>query len=168
MGDVKVDDSGGGENSKAVENSERVIIEKPLETKSKNSDPMNTDNGFFPRVRQYPSSDKGPFLVSIRTIDNRSLKSDKITKMIRQKIKTDVEIKQVNANKLNVLFPVEKINDLSIDDLLITLAREEANSLPKWEAINKEYRVYIPEERVEVMGVISWAVGQNLENLMRG
>jgi hypothetical protein len=166
MGDnEEVDDSGGGEN-------ENVVIQKNgngNEKKNDESEPIDVDDdNFSPRVRQYPKSDNGPFLVCIRTKNKNSLQSDKITKSIRQKYKTDVEIKQVNADKLNVLFPVKKLGEATIDDLTTTLAREEANDLPKWNKWNKTYRVYIPEKRVEVIGCISWATTNNVEALMHG
>lgn len=164
----EVDDSGEVVNMETAEKSGNV---EPVKTvtmeKNRTVDPMNVDNVFSPRVRQYPITDKGPFLVCIRTVNKCSLESDKITKMIRKKFETEVEMKQINADKLNVLFPVKIVDDVSVNELSITSAREEANSLPKWEELNKKYRVYIPEDHVKIMGVISWAVGQSLESLTR-
>jgi hypothetical protein len=45
-------------------------------------------------------------------------------------------------------------------------AREEANELPKYEEWNKKYFVYIPEKLVETKAVISWAVSNDVKEIM--
>lgn len=66
---------------------------------------------------------------------------------------------------MNVLFLVDKTQDESLNEIAMTMAREEANELAKW---NAKYRICIPEKRVEVMSCISWSIEQNVGSLMSG
>lgn len=128
------------------------------------------------RVRQYPESHKGPYIVNIRTKNEgrkKSLEVKKIQKYIFDKFK-HVERVLVSEHKMRVVFsesaPKENIQLSSGEKLDTTnTAREEANKLPKCEFLNSDYRVYIPEKYVEIKGVISWSKNETLEDFcLRG
>jgi len=119
-----------------------------------------------PRVRQYPDTNKGPFVVCIRAI-NTPLESTRLTKYIRKRYTADINIRQINEFKLRVVFADKKPEAGSIKKLVtIDEARRQANSLPNCELYNKKYRIYIPEKLVETMGCIAWSCSESENDLI--
>ena len=113
------------------------------------------------RTRQYSKENKGPFVVCIRAIDEKTpLKPMKLTKLIFGTCASEILIRQVNANKMRVTFSPKTPSDESCD-----VARREANALPMCEWSSK-YRIYIPEKLVEVMGCIAWPTRENIDEFI--
>lgn len=130
------------------------------------------------RIRQYAEDNSGPFVVCVRVRDRdkQPLESVRLTKFIRDKYKSEIFIKQVNEFKMRVTFApnsepmpttssVTTQNASAVSDAAIALARKEANSLPKVEAWNKKYRIYIPEKFVETIGCIQLSTENDIEEL---
>ena len=87
------------------------------------------------RTRQYSKENKGPFVVCIRAIDEKTpLKPMKLTKLIFGTCASEILIRQVNANKMRVTFSLKTPSDESCD-----VARREANALPmcEWKFLEK-------------------------------
>lgn len=151
---IDSDDDGDDDMSEVIFDENEKESEKKNKAESK------------PRVRQYPDTDKGPFVVCIRATD-KPLQSTKITKFIRKQYKSDVLIRQINEFKIRVTFsefkPAKESKKAAVSS---DEARLEANSLPHCEIFNKIYRVYIPEKLVEVMGCITWACSESVSELV--
>lgn len=111
------------------------------------------------RVRQYGVKCKEPFLVCVRAV-SKPLESMSITKFLHLTYKSKLIIKQINEYKMNIVF--HPINE-NIEN--IELARKEANEFPysKW---NQNYRIYIPERFVEVIGCVTYSTEENVEDIM--
>lgn len=116
-----------------------------------------------PRVRQYGSENKGPFIVFVRTNKkDQPLESLMLTRFVRAKYtKSAIEVQQVNKDKIKVVFGPKGSIPKAIDD-----ARNEANDFPKcvW---NKKFSIYIPELSVESIGVINYCVTESVHEIVK-
>lgn len=119
------------------------------------------------RIRQYPDTHKGPYIVNIRAKES-SLESKKIQKYIFENYQHVDKIEHVNEHKLRVTFcesaKQEKIVVNGEELISDKNARHEANELPHCASFNEKYRVYIPEKYVEIKGVISWPKDENIDD----
>lgn len=102
------------------------------------------------RVRQYPSSHKGPFVVYLRSKDGERIKPLTTTKLLfssfRQKLRN---VEQVNAFKLRI----------------ICASRDAANELPTAPVLSN-FRVYVPASEVETDGVISLELEEEIKEVV--
>ena len=102
------------------------------------------------RVRKYHERHKGPFEVLIRK-ENEEIKFLKLCKYIKAQYKENVILtKMINSEKMKV----------------VCINKETANLIPCDQNLNKIYKVYIPEVRVEVLGTIKLATSEDEKLLM--
>lgn len=93
------------------------------------------------RVRTYPPTHKGPFVVYVRASKSQSLRHLQISKYLFGKYnpQTIGKVSQMNNHKLRIEFKTA----------------EAANSLvTNPDTVFKPYRVYIPADQVEVEGIV--------------
>lgn len=107
------------------------------------------------RVRQYATDYKGSIIVYIHA-NGETLKTKEIYKHVFKTYKTVSEVTLVNEHKIKILFG-EKLTDNR------ALAIKEANSLAN---TVKNSRAYIPAKLAEVQGVISWPVGEDINEFV--
>lgn len=100
------------------------------------------------KPRQYPDKAKGPFIVLIRELEV-PLNPIRISVHVHRQYKSVKSIMKTSPGKIKVVLD-------SIAD---------ANAMPT-DDFFKAYRVFIPEESVEVIGVIEYPITENLSELM--
>lgn len=107
----------------------------PSNNNSNSSDIPSRSKAF--RVKIYPSSFSGPFLVYFRKKE-KPINVLWISSEIYKKYKSVKEIKKISLDKLRVIFG----------------SREDANTLLKSNIFSNSYRVYAPCDSCEISGVI--------------
>lgn len=117
------------------------------------------------RIRQYPVGSKGPFVVRIRVKED-PLESMKLQDYMFKKFKAVNDIRQTNQFSIRVTFAA-KAADKETSEVTENEAREEANLLPRCEEWKKKYRIYIPEKLAEVIGCVSWSIGDDIDDLVK-
>lgn len=104
------------------------------------------------RVRQYPLNHKGPFEVLIRK-DNEIMMPIKVCAYIHKQYQGQIiQTKVVNTDKIRV-----ECKDL-----------ETANKIPNDKNLCKKFKVYIPEIRCEVLGMIKLTIYEDENDLLNG
>jgi hypothetical protein len=101
------------------------------------------------RKRQYPEWDKGPYIVYIRKIKDE-INEFQMLNHITTKYKSAVKIKMMKFDKMRVEFE----------------SREEANKIPN-DPLLEKYRVYVPHNIVESVGVVQLNINENEKELLK-
>lgn len=140
--------------------------------KNKKPIDVNTET----RARKYALNYKGEIVVFIRAKDDQ-LKSKHICKQIFDNFKYVSEVTQMNQFKIKIQFNESEKNnqkkisetvreeaEISMDDSDRIKAIKEANLLANSSMAN--CHIYIPAKYSEVQGVISWPIGQDIEDFV--
>lgn len=114
------------------------------------------------RVRQYAKDYKGSIVVYIHG-NGKTLKTRSIYKEIFEKFITVSQVTLINEHKIKVLFGEKSTDSGSLAESR-SLAIEEANSLATHTV--KDARTYIPAKLAEVQGVISWPIGEDINEFV--
>lgn len=145
---VKMAKNGGGGN-------DDVFMQNENNTENNNE----SNNSNVKRIRKYGETNKGPFIVCVRAI-YKPLLSMMITKFLHKQYKSKLIIRQINEFKMNITF--SSLNENTEGQ---NFARNEANNFTEshW---SEQYRIYIPEKMVEVIGCISYAAEQDVKDIV--
>ena len=115
---------------------------------------MEEDSSKQTRIRQYGKEYKGEIIVFIHASGD-GLKLEPIYKTLFKNLKYISRVIVVNKNKIKVQFEGEENRHNAI---------AEANTLAQ--ADLKGCTIYIPAKYVEIQGVVSWPIGETIENFV--
>lgn len=140
------------------------------------SSSMCSENNTVTRVRKYAINYRGEIIVFIRA-KSEALKSKSIYKQLFDNFKYVSEVTQMNQHKIKVVFnESEKNNKKQTSEKILREAKicasdsdrvkaiKEANALAKCPIDN--CHIYIPAKYSEVQGVISWPIGQDVDDFL--